>query len=293
MKPETHFAIGRLAILMVLAAAGTAQPMDGTGGPVGPATESSQTALLREQGAPAFEPVRLTYEADGVVSVLSDGQVIVSFSNKTPVQDDEAEPQLEPGETYVLLIDARGFRLVEADGQWFLDRDGTALERRGLLPSEVSIVSLDQDDDDQSEGPQGQSILTIQGDLLLDLALEREYAHLEVWDGEASAVFDLEFTLGQAPDFGVAHACLWSGCWVRCSPFSACGIICPFGKCAHCVCEDGLATCWCEDCGDGGGSGGIDMVDVDIEAESSAVDPSSTDYESESSASGSPGSWGS
>lgn len=298
MKRETHFAIGRLAILMVLAAAGTARPMDGTGGPIGPGVDPRPDAVGSEATAPASEPLYLQLEGYGNLSVLSDGWVTASFSADIYTAPEGLELLVEPEETYVLAMDARGFLLVNADGELFLARDETAVEQRGFSPAEVVMVGLGGGHEERSDA---ESVLNIEGDLRLAWEPETGSGYLELQDPAASARLELEFGIEQGMDLGeMGFGGFWSGCWIHCGLFDSCFVTCPLwgGKCASCTCEEDGAECKCVDCGgDGGGAfDPIDVVDVDIDdidIESSPADAPSVGYESEGSVSGGGVSWGS
>lgn len=295
MKRETHIAISRLAILMVLAAAGTAQPMDGTSGPVGLGVEPRPDAVGAEATAAASQPPYLVFEGYGILSVLGDGRVTASFSANIASAPEGFEPLVEVEEPCVLELDARGFSLVNADGEWFLARDETAVEQRGFSPAEVVMVRLGGGHEDGSDA---QSVLNIEGELMLAWEPETGSGYLELQDSAASARIELEFGIEHGMDSGeMGFGGFWSACWIRCGLFDSCFVVCPrwAGKCARCTCEEDGAHCKCVDCGGGGGGGfdPIDMVDVDIDVESTAADASSEDYESESGASGGLGSWGS
>lgn len=185
-------------------------------------SQVSQGDACLDGGYVSDGAVILSYEGPGTVSVRSDGSLDVRFSTNVPSQD-ESEPLPEPDEDGGLSIDVQGSSVVEAGGD------------------------------------QPQNVLVITGDVVLELAPELGSGYLEVWEADGSRVLEFEFDLGQEMQLGDTVPSSWPGvsfCFIRCSLFNSCGIICPPGTCASCTCDDGLANCECVDCGDSGGGFG-------------------------------------
>lgn len=250
----------------------------GSGGFEWAGSQVSQGDPYLEGGYVSDGAVILSYEGPGTVSVQSDGLLDVRFSTNVPSHD-ESGPAPKPDENYVLSIDARGFSVVEAGSEYFLDSNGAALEARGLSTSEVSMIKLDGRRQAEAGGDQPQDVLVITGDVVLELAPELGSGYLEVWEADGSRVLELEFAIGQETQLGDAAPSWWPGvsfCFIRCSLFNSCGIICFPGTCASCTCDDGLANCECVDCDDSGG--GFDSG-VESGAAASFGAPDSADAE--------------
>lgn len=247
-----------VGILVLLSPVGKAQSLDGAKGAITTTGKQPPDAPALQDAVSGFHPDYLPYAGFGSVSILSDGVLIVRLGGGIP--SGEESETLEPLESYVLSLTTEGLSLVEAGGEWFLDRDGGALALRGLSPCDVSAIKLDVLQAEPG-GCQRRSLRDTEGFLAFDLVPEAGCGYLELWDAEELSAFVLDFVMDhEAAADGMATLGGAGHCFVMC-PEGYCSIWCSFFgifRHAECYCaEDGTPVCKCV-----GGPGNSFHIDV-------------------------------
>ena len=203
------------------------------------------------KSTPAFGPSGVPYQGYGSVTVLSDGVAIVRLDGDPPRADDDDADWLEPIDSYWLAIDPEGCSLVNADGEWFLDRDGAELQQRGLDEADVLAIPLGGGGDSEEGGCERYGVLEIKGDLFFDWDANAGRGYLEIAAGDGATLFGLSFGVGGG---GFFHSRGW--CEIDCPDGSHCEIWCSFFgfiRVAHCYCDPNTGYAICECVGGGGG----------------------------------------
>jgi hypothetical protein len=206
-----------------------------------PIAASNAPVELKPQGL--FQSLELPYEGHGMVSVLNDGEVVVRFYGEwTPdpcpdPETGEVEVLYVTKEAVYLAVDTATVRLAEADGEWFLDKNGVMIEARGLPPSQVWVTEFGDGVDEEAAR---RSLVDVSGDLMLAFDRETGVYRLEISGENSGERFTLTFrALGRKRAGIPARAGgASSSCSAAC-PRGSCNISCTSPKWAKCYCTTG------------------------------------------------------
>ncbi len=136
-------------------------------GEVGSDLQTPEQAMVSFESALASNGMDIPFQGRGGLQVFGDGTIIVEFSGQETLNAASGEIELGPSLTMAFKVGTAGLSVVEARGEYFLDRNGTQSSLRGLVLDTLNVKRFATED--SSSKDETLPLLSLSGPLSVSL----------------------------------------------------------------------------------------------------------------------------
>lgn len=164
--------------------------------PVGEAEDSSETQIfesLRATIAQSSSPAQIprSYQGPGELHLLDDGTLRFDLNGGETLDETSGEV-IFTSETIAFGLNTQELRVVENEGQLFLDRNGVQTRLRGLSPGAGNVTLFPKESAPTSDtASPPQTIVSLSGAMSLSFAQTNDQLTVNLTDEESGRSFSL------------------------------------------------------------------------------------------------------